>query len=68
MISALRSSVPVIAAMLFAGSTSAADIASVRPIGFSADGAVFVSAYRRGHLCRRQDDGTGGGRAEKTTR
>jgi predicted secreted protein len=28
--------------MLFASSTSAADIASVRPIGFSADGVVFA--------------------------
>ncbi|MDR6818817.1 putative secreted protein [Neorhizobium sp. 2083] len=42
MIPRLRSSVPAFAAMLFAGSTSAADIASVRPIGFSADGAVFA--------------------------
>ncbi|EUB95672.1 Protein of unknown function DUF2259, secreted [Rhizobium sp. CF080] len=42
MISRLRSSVPAFAAMLFAGSTSAADIASVRSIGFSADGAVFA--------------------------
>ena len=42
MISALRYSVPAFAAMLFAGSTSAADIASVRPIGFSSDGAVFA--------------------------
>ncbi|MBP1846109.1 putative secreted protein [Rhizobium petrolearium] len=38
----LRSSVPACAAMFFAGSTSAADIASIHPIGFSTDGQIFA--------------------------
>jgi len=42
MMSSLRSSVPACAAVLFAGSASAADIASIHPIGFSADGQVFA--------------------------
>ncbi|MFB9950908.1 DUF2259 domain-containing protein [Rhizobium puerariae] len=42
MISGLRSSVPACAAMFFAGTTSAADIASIHPIGFSADGQIFA--------------------------
>ncbi len=38
----LRSSIPACAAMLFAGSASAGDIASMRSIGFSSDGQIFA--------------------------
>ncbi len=42
MMSSLRYSVLACAAMLFADTASAADIASIQPIGFSADGQTFA--------------------------
>lgn len=40
--SSLRSSVPALVTLLFAGAASAGDIASFRSIGFSGDGKIFA--------------------------